>query len=236
MFLACIFCGCYLFIYFYPIWTIIRHILNNLSCDSWSLSCLLFHLVLFSLKYEHANPYAKCSSLKHKASSSYVKSHPTLKVIYYSVPWRNLKRFTSSLGIYSVDHDRVAQLMFFFFLWRWLGWNSVLVVHHNLSLPKIACYFSYLLTAFNLYSVDDPKKTEHLRALNGAQERLQLFKANLLEEGSFDSIVEGCEGVFHTASPFYHDVKDPQVNTAYLITVIFLIYLRLYYSRDSGKS
>lgn len=58
---------------------------------------------------------------------------------------------------------------------------------------------------------NDPKKTEHLRALNGAQERLQLFKANLLEEGSFDSIVEGCEGVFHTASPFYHDVKDPQV-------------------------
>ncbi|XP_011032045.1 PREDICTED: cinnamoyl-CoA reductase 1-like [Populus euphratica] len=58
---------------------------------------------------------------------------------------------------------------------------------------------------------NDPKKTEHLRALNGAQERLQLFKANLLEEGSFDSVVEGCEGVFHTASPFYHDVKDPQV-------------------------
>ncbi|KAG5253854.1 cinnamyl-alcohol dehydrogenase family protein [Salix suchowensis] len=57
---------------------------------------------------------------------------------------------------------------------------------------------------------NDPKKTQHLRALSGAQERLELFKANLLEEGSFDSIVEGCEGVFHTASPFYHDVKDPQ--------------------------
>ncbi|KAF8041190.1 hypothetical protein BT93_B3195 [Corymbia citriodora subsp. variegata] len=57
---------------------------------------------------------------------------------------------------------------------------------------------------------NDPKKTEHLLALNGAKERLQLFKANLLEEGSFDPIVEGCAGVFHTASPFYHDVKDPQ--------------------------
>ncbi|CAK7331092.1 unnamed protein product [Dovyalis caffra] len=57
---------------------------------------------------------------------------------------------------------------------------------------------------------NDPRKTEHLRALGGAKERLQLFKANLLEEGSFDSIVEGCEGVFHTASPFYNDVKDPQ--------------------------
>ncbi|KAL5708085.1 hypothetical protein ACHQM5_018919 [Ranunculus cassubicifolius] len=57
---------------------------------------------------------------------------------------------------------------------------------------------------------NNPKKTEHLRILPGASERLHLFKADLLEEGSFDSIVEGCEGVFHTASPFYHDVKDPQ--------------------------
>ncbi|KAJ0020865.1 cinnamoyl-CoA reductase 1-like [Pistacia vera] len=57
---------------------------------------------------------------------------------------------------------------------------------------------------------NDPRRTEHLVTLDGASERLQLFKANLLEEGSFDSVVEGCDGVFHTASPFYHDVKDPQ--------------------------
>ncbi|XP_038980593.1 phenylacetaldehyde reductase-like isoform X2 [Phoenix dactylifera] len=56
----------------------------------------------------------------------------------------------------------------------------------------------------------DPKRTEHLRALEGANERLQLFKANLLEEGSFDSVVEGCEGVFHTASPCYVNATDPQ--------------------------
>lgn len=37
-----------------------------------------------------------------------------------------------------------------------------------------------------------------------------MFKANLLEEGSFDSIVDGCEGVFHTASPFFYNVTDPQ--------------------------
>ncbi|XWS65046.1 hypothetical protein CRYUN_Cryun05aG0057200 [Craigia yunnanensis] len=37
-----------------------------------------------------------------------------------------------------------------------------------------------------------------------------LFKAELLDEGSFDSVVEGCIGVFHTASPCYVDVKDPQ--------------------------
>ncbi|XP_061352036.1 cinnamoyl-CoA reductase CAD2-like [Gastrolobium bilobum] len=58
---------------------------------------------------------------------------------------------------------------------------------------------------------NDPKKIQHLLNLDGAKERLHLFKANLLEEGSFDSVVQGCHGVFHTASPFYHDVKDPQV-------------------------
>ncbi|XP_022153022.1 cinnamoyl-CoA reductase 1-like [Momordica charantia] len=56
----------------------------------------------------------------------------------------------------------------------------------------------------------DPIKTAHLLALDGAAERLHLFKANLLEEGSFDSAVQGCEGVFHTASPFFHSVSDPQ--------------------------
>ncbi|KAE8682505.1 Cinnamoyl-CoA reductase 1 [Hibiscus syriacus] len=56
----------------------------------------------------------------------------------------------------------------------------------------------------------DPRKTQHLLALEGAEERLKLFKADLLEEGSYDYAVEGCEGVFHTASPFYHDVTDPQ--------------------------
>ncbi|PIA53495.1 hypothetical protein AQUCO_00900233v1 [Aquilegia coerulea] len=57
---------------------------------------------------------------------------------------------------------------------------------------------------------NNPKKTEHLRGLPGADERLHLFKANLLEEGSFDSIVEGCDGVFHTASPFITKYTDPQ--------------------------
>lgn len=72
--------------------------------------------------------------------------------------------------------------------------------------------FYYVLFHFiiNIAFSDDPKKIDHLLKLDGAKERLQLFKANLLEEGSFDSVVQGCYGVFHTASPFYHDVKDPQ--------------------------
>ncbi|XP_047176285.1 phenylacetaldehyde reductase-like [Vigna umbellata] len=56
----------------------------------------------------------------------------------------------------------------------------------------------------------DPKKVDHLLSLDGAKERLHLVKANLLEEGSFDSAVQGCHGVFHTASPFFDNAKDPQ--------------------------
>ncbi|XAR60365.1 Cinnamyl-alcohol dehydrogenase [Bertholletia excelsa] len=56
----------------------------------------------------------------------------------------------------------------------------------------------------------DTKKTEHLLALDGAKERLHLVNANLLEEGSFDAVVDGCEGVFHTASPFFLTPSDPQ--------------------------
>lgn len=87
--------------------------------------------------------------------------------------------------------------------------------NHNFTAtnPLFFSFLNFLLTVFSFYSsADDPRKIDHLVTLDGASERLQLFKANLLEEGSFDSVVEGCDGVFHTASPFYHDVKDPQVN------------------------
>lgn len=76
-------------------------------------------------------------------------------------------------------------------------------------LVKLLLQRGYTVKA-SIRDPNDPTKTEHLHALDGAQDRLQLFKANLLEEGSFDSAVEGCEGVFHTASPFYNDVTDPK--------------------------
>ncbi|CAH8311252.1 unnamed protein product [Eruca vesicaria subsp. sativa] len=56
----------------------------------------------------------------------------------------------------------------------------------------------------------DPAKTEHLLALDGAKERLKLFKADLLEECSFEQAIEGCDAVFHTASPVKYIVTDPQ--------------------------
>ncbi|PWA88945.1 bifunctional polymyxin resistance protein, ArnA [Artemisia annua] len=59
-------------------------------------------------------------------------------------------------------------------------------------------------------SLADPKKTEHLLALDGAKERLSLYEASLAEDGSFDSAVNGCICVFHTASPVQFIVDDPQ--------------------------
>ncbi|KAI5387949.1 hypothetical protein KIW84_073876 [Lathyrus oleraceus] len=59
----------------------------------------------------------------------------------------------------------------------------------------------------------NPNKVNHLLKLDGAKERLQLFKADLLEDGSFDSAIQGCHGVFHTASPVQFGVDDPQVKS-----------------------
>jgi hypothetical protein len=55
------------------------------------------------------------------------------------------------------------------------------------------------------------KKLAHLLSLEGARERLQLMKADLMEEGSFDHAIMGCHGVFHTASPVLKPSSDPKV-------------------------
>ena len=86
---------------------------------------------------------------------------------------------------------------------------------------KINMFFHVINCSIHLF-IGDPKKSEHLLALDGAKERLHLFKAELLDEGAFDSVVDGCIGVFHTASPFYHNIKDPQV--------LFFLSLIAYFS------
>jgi nucleoside-diphosphate-sugar epimerase len=63
-------------------------------------------------------------------------------------------------------------------------------------------------------AVRDPQnttKTEHLTkiaALSAGE--IRFFKADLLEEGSYAKAMAGCSLVFHTASPFKINVKDPQ--------------------------
>eukprot|EP00891_Asterochloris_glomerata_P004943 jgi/Astpho2/4943/Aster-06679 len=63
-------------------------------------------------------------------------------------------------------------------------------------------------------TVRDPNnqaKVAHLVQLGQALPgKLTLHAADLLKEGSFDKVVDGAHFVFHTASPFQTDVKDPQ--------------------------
>lgn len=59
-------------------------------------------------------------------------------------------------------------------------------------------------------SPEDADKYRFLRALPGADERLTLWKGELLEDGSFDPAVDGADVVIHTASPYVLDVEDPQ--------------------------
>ncbi|XXG55032.1 hypothetical protein AAC387_Pa03g2768 [Persea americana] len=52
-------------------------------------------------------------------------------------------------------------------------------------------------------TVRDPgdEKNSHLKRLEKAQEKLQLFKANLLDYNSLCAAIAGCSGVFHVACP-----------------------------------
>jgi nucleoside-diphosphate-sugar epimerase len=58
---------------------------------------------------------------------------------------------------------------------------------------------------------DDESKVGFLKALPGAKDRLILYKADLLQEGSYDEVVQGADCVFHTASPFFtKGITNPQ--------------------------
>ena len=64
-------------------------------------------------------------------------------------------------------------------------------------------------------TVRNPQKAtglDHLHALSeGHPGQLKLFKADLLDTGSFDEAMAGCELVMHTASPFLlQGVTDPE--------------------------
>ncbi|KAL3675231.1 hypothetical protein R1sor_025179 [Riccia sorocarpa] len=57
---------------------------------------------------------------------------------------------------------------------------------------------------------DDSTKVEHLWKLPGAKEQLTLHKAHLLEDGAFDDVFAGVDGIFHIASPVIIKFDDPE--------------------------
>ncbi|CAL5396563.1 unnamed protein product [Camellia sinensis] len=63
---------------------------------------------------------------------------------------------------------------------------------------------------------ENVEKVGFLWELSGAKERLKIFKAGLMVEGSFDKAIEGVDGVFHTAAPLlisydHNDQIDPSI-------------------------
>lgn len=63
-------------------------------------------------------------------------------------------------------------------------------------------------------AVRDPDNAEKLKYLNLLAQELEgeikYFKSDLLEQGSYFDAMQGCEVVFHTASPFTMSVSDPE--------------------------
>ncbi|WED20539.1 aldehyde reductase [Vibrio sp. JC009] len=56
-----------------------------------------------------------------------------------------------------------------------------------------------------------PDRVGYLQELaDNSEGEITFFKADLLTEGSYDEAMQGCEVVYHTASPFFLDFKDPQ--------------------------
>ncbi|CAL0321975.1 unnamed protein product [Lupinus luteus] len=65
-----------------------------------------------------------------------------------------------------------------------------------------------------LRNPDDPKNG-HLKELEGGAERLTLHKVDLLDLQSVKAAIDGCDGVFHTASPVTdnpEEMVEPAVN------------------------
>ncbi|GAA4837392.1 NAD-dependent epimerase/dehydratase family protein [Algivirga pacifica] len=58
---------------------------------------------------------------------------------------------------------------------------------------------------------NNTKKVSHLHDIAAnAKGNIELWEADLLKEGSFDAAAKGCETIYHMASPFMLDVKNPQ--------------------------
>ncbi|KAH7669054.1 cinnamoyl-CoA reductase protein [Dioscorea alata] len=62
-------------------------------------------------------------------------------------------------------------------------------------------------------NIEDPKNL-HLKGLEGAEERLILYKADVLDYESICLAFDGCDGIFHVASPVTNDPEKVKVAVA----------------------
>lgn len=67
-----------------------------------------------------------------------------------------------------------------------------------------------MLFYFNNLIISRPEKASHFINSWRGNGRVQLFRADLMEEGSFDEAVRGCDGVFHVAASMEFSVPPAQ--------------------------
>lgn len=93
--------------------------------------------------------------------------------------------------------------------------------HHTVCVTGASGFIGSWIVAFLLHrgyrvratvqNLGDDQETQHLLALEGANDRLHLFQADLLDYDSLATAVGKSDGVFHVASPcFLGQAKDPQ--------------------------
>ncbi|CAN6452066.1 unnamed protein product [Victoria cruziana] len=63
----------------------------------------------------------------------------------------------------------------------------------------------------------DPEKASEITSFDD-EGRLKIFKADMLEQGSYDAAVQGCRGVFHVAEPMEFAAPNGQNPDSYLKT------------------
>ncbi|KAL5772606.1 hypothetical protein ACOSQ2_012530 [Xanthoceras sorbifolium] len=76
------------------------------------------------------------------------------------------------------------------------------------SLIKLLLQMGYAVNS-TVRDPDNKRKISHLIELQELGE-LKIFRADLTDEGSFDAPVEGCDIVFHVATPVNYASKDPE--------------------------
>uniref|UniRef100_M1BRE8 Nadhp hc toxin reductase n=2 Tax=Solanum tuberosum TaxID=4113 RepID=M1BRE8_SOLTU len=71
------------------------------------------------------------------------------------------------------------------------------------SLVKKLLDKGYIVHA-TLRNLEDESKVGLLKSLSGADERLKLFEADIYRAEEFEEAIQGCEFVFHVATPSLH--------------------------------
>lgn len=79
-----------------------------------------------------------------------------------------------------------------------------------------------------MYIADDRSKVNFLESFPDADARLVLFEADLYDPDTFQFAIQGCEFVFHVATPFSH-TEGSQVYFLLALSV-FHMHISLYFT------